>query len=184
MCLDYCKYTFPKGEYKQPEDNLAHYMIYNPEIDAYYKQISPYYDDWKNGKKNSYSPLEIHAVLSYATNKWMGKQVTSFSQNVPIDSIFEEITEKERPVIISGNFSGLNHIVVLVGVIYNKKNTVQETLKQMPESVIYDDPFGKTYEYNKGLSGNDCIVPFNKFLDDVKPLKETRYKWAHVFPVL
>ncbi|GHT62541.1 hypothetical protein FACS1894109_21390 [Spirochaetia bacterium] len=187
MALDYAGYHFPPGYFKQPEDNLGKFIMEDPEIDAYYKKISMYYDDWRKGIKGCYTPIEIHDVLSYGTNKWLGKQVTAFSMSMPIDSIFEEIIEKDLPVILSGKFPNkageepkLNHINVLVGAIYTKQDTVQRSIASMPESVIIDDPYGEVGNYVSGKSGNNVIVPFNKFLDWYKPVGETRFKWAHV----
>jgi uncharacterized protein YvpB len=81
MALDYLGYSFPKGEYEQPEDNLRAF------IEA-------------NGKNP-----ENHYQLSEFTNKWMGREVTRFNTARKISDILTEILEG-RPVVISGTFPG------------------------------------------------------------------------------
>ena len=159
MALCYLGYQFPKGKYKQPEDNL-HYFI-TEEL-----KLRPW----------------VHAELSLGTNKWMGKDVTSFSTVRPIKDIFKEL-KNGKPVVLSGDFPGtptvrktpLGHIVVLVGAIWNKNIFLRR-----PTTVIIDDPYGDTLNDWKG-SGNDIELSWTQFIDWFKPIKSETVKWGHFF---
>lgn len=192
MAADYMGYNFPDGKYDQPEDNAADFTMKSPEVDAYYKAKMPaMYADYKAGKEGCYTPNEIHAVLSYAMNLWMGCQMTQFIDNMPIKDMLTKLTYDNEPMVISGKFDKLSHIVVLVGAIYkNNLGTVNPTLEQAYESIkinkplymIYDDPWGCTYNYaDTTKKGNDVIIPYKKFISDIKPFNNETIKWAHTF---
>jgi uncharacterized protein YvpB len=165
MALDYLGYSFPNGTYQQPEDNLRVFIE-------------------RHGK----DPTN-HYVLSEYTNKWMGRGVTRFSTERAIEAIFTELREG-RPVVVSGTFPGypepnvnratgkkepLGHIVCLVGVEFKNKNS-----GSLPDSVLWDDPYGNTLQNWKG-SGDDISVAYQTFIDWIKPCGDTRYKWGHFF---
>jgi len=170
MALDYMGYVndFPKGRYKQPEDNLRDFIENDPECIKSYEN----YIRMNAWAKNIPAP-QIHDVLSTCTNLWMKKVVTRFRSYMVITDIINEI-KNGRPVVINGLFqrpgrSPLDHIVVLVG--YNDKT----------QDVCYDDPYGKTYEWNTNIRGNDCWVPWNTFIRDIKEPDNTIAKYAHIF---
>lgn len=165
-------------------DKLAKYLIEDSEIRKYYEKRFPTQSkEFTDGKKDAYGPNEIHNVLSYGTNKFIDAgTVTYFSSNVSWKEIMYELVYKNNPVGISGKFSGLNHIVLLVGCAYSKlDNGTCPGDNQVPDYLIIDDPFGKTYEYGKGLSGNDVWIPFSRCLDDFKALDNLSFKYAHRF---
>jgi uncharacterized protein YvpB len=158
MAISYLGYEFPKGAYEQPEDNLRAF------IEAHGK-----------------SP-EVHADLSDMTNEWIGQKITSFSTERNILKIMQELLDG-RPVVISGAFPGyptlrakpLHHIVCLVGAEWPDDKT-----EYFPESVIWDDPYGNTMNDWKG-SGNDIKVPWQNFIDWIKPVGSAWEKWGHFF---
>jgi hypothetical protein len=165
MALDYMGYVFPNGVYEQPEDNLRSFIE-------------------RRGK----DPTN-HYILSEYTNRWMGKEVTRFSTERTTGAICTELLE-ERPVVISGAFPGypepnvntvtgkrepLGHIVCLVGLGFKDRDT-----GSLPDYAIWDDPYGNTLENWKG-SGNDICVPYQTFIDWIKPCRDTGYKWGHFF---
>ena len=53
--------------------------------------------------------------------------------------------------------------------------------ENMSAAISDEDPFGKTYEYSKGLSGNDVWIPFEKCVADFKSLDNPNFKFAHRF---
>jgi uncharacterized protein YvpB len=165
MALDYLGYTLPNGAYQQPEDNLRAFIE-------------------RHGK----DPTN-HYVLSDYTNKWMGKEVARFSTERTIGAILTELREG-RPVVISGTFPGypepnvnkvtgkqesLGHIVCLVGLEFKNGNS-----GSLPDSMIWDDPYGNTLQNWMG-SGNDISIPYQTFIDWIKPCGDTTYKWGHFF---
>lgn len=165
-------------------DKLAKYLLEDPEIREYYKRRFPGTSkDFFTGVKNAYGPNEIHNVLSWGTNKFLDiGAVTYFSTRVSWAEILNELIYKQNPVGISGTFSGLHHIVLLVGCAYDKMDFVNSpSYAQVPKYLIVDDPYGKTYEYDKGLSGNDIWIPFDKCVDDFKDVNNPAFKYAHRF---
>ena len=181
MGLDYSGFKFPKGKFEQPEDNLCDFIINSAEVDAEYKRTVPaMYEAYKRGDKDSYTPNEIHALLSMGTNLWMGTKATQFTTDGNIrDIINSEILTANRPVIISGVYRNLNHIVDLVGVAVKAGCDPKTTA---PDYLIIDDPYGNLVQgYDKNLSGNDIIIPWQYFIDQTKPLKNATTKWFHTF---
>jgi hypothetical protein len=158
MALGYLGYSFPKGEYDQPEDNLRKFIE-------------------SNGKNP-----EAHYELSEYTNKWMGRKVTDFSTSRKISEILKELLSG-RPVVISGTFPGyptrkqkpLGHIVCLVGAEWPGKDWIGP-----PDSMIWDDPYGNTLADWKG-SGNDIKIDYQMFINWIKPTGNTSIKWGHFF---
>ncbi|MCQ2209251.1 MAG: C39 family peptidase [Paludibacteraceae bacterium] len=146
----YSKYAY---KFSQPEDCLQQYMLDNG--------LTPTY----------------HPDLSRAFNQFLGYNVTSFSMNVPLEDLIEEI-KSGRPVVISGDFPKsdgrtLGHIVVLVGLIFEKE------LDKLPSYWIIDDPYGDTLNDWTG-SGNDIKLPHEFFMKVIKN-KGMSKKWAHTF---
>jgi hypothetical protein len=158
MALDYLRYSFPQGSYKQPEDNLRAFMES--------KGLEP----------------TIHNQLSRGVNEWIGKKVTSFSTSVPVDTLIREIVAG-RPAVLSGNFPGypnsvktpLGHIVCLVGFEWVRNN-----YNEIPSAAIVDDPYGDTLA-NWKESGNDIKIPWELFIKWFKPIGNSKIKWAHLF---
>jgi hypothetical protein len=159
--LDYLGVRFPGGKRNQPEDRLYEYI-----------------------KENKGEPTN-HGDLSKFTNQWVGKTITKFSTAVPLETIITEVCNN-RPVIMSGDFPGyptkkpkpLGHIVCLVGAQWNGMNSIIGH----PDFFIVDDPYGNTLDDWKG-SGNDIKIPYNLFIEWLKPLKDDKVKWGHTFIV-
>ncbi|MDR2150147.1 MAG: C39 family peptidase [Spirochaetaceae bacterium] len=163
MALSYLGYTFPKGNYEQPEDNLREFI--------------------ETAEKNP----ENHYELSEYTNRWIGKTVTSFSTNRLITTIFKELIDG-RPVVVSGTFPGfptrrqkpLGHIVCLVGAEWEDAEYHGTETTAQPVRVIWDDPYGNTMEDWRS-SGNDIVVNYQFFREWLKPVNNEKVKWGHFF---
>ena len=165
-------------------DKLAKFILEDKEIRDYYKKRFPTVSkDFFDGKKDAYGPNEIHNVLSWGTNRFLNiGSVTYFSTHVSWKDIVNEIVYKNCPVGVSGKFSGLHHIVLAVGCAYNSlSGGTVPGVNQVPDYIIVDDPYGKTYEYSKGLSGNDVWIPFQNCVTDFKDLNNANFKYAHRF---
>lgn len=197
MALDYNGWVFPDlGKWKQPEDSLAEYISTSVEIDARYKKMMPgLYKDYKNmkmtnGKVDYYTPNEIHDLLAYGTNLWLGcSSAIKFNEKADIWDIIKELVNG-RACVISGKFAGLNHIVTLVGCTWNFKSVPGASLtktistlisdKIMPTGFIIDDPYGDFHkQYKPGFSGNDIELTLEEFYSLVKPLGNTQVKMCH-----
>lgn len=204
--LDYNGFIFPKGKYEQPEDNLTDFAMSSEKVDFYYKTHIPVlYKDYKAKKTHKdpktgavvidyYTPNEVHSVIAYAVNLWLGCEVDTFKENTPIIDIVKEIIE-ERSCVISGVFNGLNHIVSLVGCqwVFDKPFPTNWTIdkivehilqtKTLPTKYIIDDPYGKWNAekgYNSGLSGNNSELTAKEFMSMIKPVNNNSIKMCHL----
>ena len=192
MALDYLGYIDFLGkrldniypELPRLPDKLAKFMLEDPRVlDFYNTNFKGCYNLFKEGNKDALGPNEIHTILSYATNLMLGiGNVTYFSTNTSWIDIVEDVVYNNLPIGISGKFSGLNHIVLMVGAAYKELSEGNRpSLLQKPDYIIVDDPYGKTYEYSKGLSGNDIWIPFAKCVEDFKSVDNPYFKFAHRF---
>ena len=179
------EYNAKYPELTRLPDKLAKYIFEDPEMNKYFKKRFPnYYKKFKAGNdKDAVCPNEIHNLLNWAANKFLDIGVaTYFSTHTPWENIIEDIIYNGTPVGVSGIFNNLNHIVLVVGVAYDCLEDQNEPGKcQEPSYLIIDDPYGKTYEYEKGLSGNDVWIPFNKCVSDFKPINNPNFKMTHRF---
>lgn len=197
MALDYMGYKFPDydSEYKQPEDQLTEFCLTSPVVREFYGKLSPtMYNQWieemaENEKKyssikdfkfdKSYPPNEVHAVLSFATNKWLGvENATNFRMDLTIEDITKELIDR-KPVVVSVKFGKLNHILTLTGVKIERNDE-----SWTPISFYADDTYGKfdfrTGKYNMSVSGNNCEM----FAADLVPCMKaigSSLKWGHLF---
>jgi hypothetical protein len=158
MALDYMGYSFPEGKYTQPEDNLREFI-----------------------EAKGWSP-EVHDQLSQGANEWIGRRAAFFSTGILINEVISEIIAS-RPVVMSGTFPGypkprlepLNHVVCLVGFEWEGNN-----YNETPTCAVVDDPYGNTMDNWRG-NGNDVKIPWGLFVSWMKPQKDTRAKWGHLF---
>ncbi len=187
MALAYLGWSFPKGRYIQAEDNLCEFIFTDERVLAFYKKSFPReYSAFERGDTNALCPNLIHAILAYATNLWMGREVMKFNFGLPTEAIIGNI-KANKPVVISGAFpykylSGkvgtLNHINVLVGVAY-KKTSYAKNPHMLPDYLIIDDPYGN-FNDNFVSKGNDVWIPYKEFMKKYKPFNNNA-KWCHTF---
>lgn len=194
MGLDYSGYHFPNGIYEQPEDNLADFLMTDERVDRYYKEKMPaMYADYKAGRDGCFTPNQVHAVLAYGTNLWMGTTAVTFSTEVKMITMKREILVNSRPLVMSGVFNKLNHVVCVVGLTFDIPDEIVKTNKMSvlkyivenklnPTEVIIDDPWGDPLSgYKPGRYGNDIALPYKYFINSLKPLGNSNIKWAHTF---
>ncbi len=193
-------YTFPAGEYNQPEDNLGLFILTNPEVMSKWKKQCPaQYDlfmkslDGKLTEKqlnDMYFPTELHDYLSFGANKWIGTSASSFSTNHDFRMLlWNSMVEDNLPLVLSTNFGGFGHIVCCTGVAYdeNEFNNLKYVDKGTltPKYIIVDDPWGKynpdTNKYDAPNGGNDIFIPWSRVVASVKPANSDKIKWAHTF---
>ena len=187
QALEIAGYQFPDifPNYKQPEDKLTYFIRNDSRVLSYWKTLDfVSYNNWCTRTGNYYQPNEIHAVLSYGTNLFMGKVVTRFIGGYSIDSIVQELLVKEKPCVMSGRFSGLNHIVTLVGCAVKEKVLTKKKIENIRfddiEYFLIDDTYGETGNYKQNKYGNDVIITPKRFLNEFKDLSNKTKKWCHV----
>lgn len=197
QALDYNGWIFPDlGKWAQPEDALSEYITNSSDVDLRYKTKMPtLYKEYKeekmtNGKVDYYTPNEIHDLLAFGTNKWLGvTNAVTFKEDADIWDIIKELING-RACVISGKFNNLNHIVTLVGCFWDFKeipkismNKLISTIvseKRMPAGFIIDDPWGDFhYKYKAGISGNDVRMTTDEFYSMIKPFGNTQIKMCH-----
>lgn len=193
MGLVYSGYNVPLRYPKLPqiEDNLIKFCQEDPRVAAYYREKMPgMYNDWIARKRGCYPPNEVHAILSWAINLYMGCSATRFSTNVPVRDIISSIALDCLPVVGSGVFATFGHVVCIVG--FTAK---PEFLKKLGESKVItddfrdlvlgwtiDDPYGNFHNgYKPVLPGNDIAMSNDEFYGMFKPLNDRYVKWAHMF---
>ena len=177
----------PKKEFQQLEDNLMYFCQHNPDVlKCYSKNYSNLFADWikerdeysakgieesKRYYKN-YPPNELHIVLTYAVNLFLneGKDVVEY-RSQSIDHIVKRLKNGES-LTVSGAFEGLNHIVCVVGVQYEK-----ETGKVL--KFLIDDPWYRTLNYKSKKTGDDSVLTYDEFLQFVKPVNSLE-KACHI----
>lgn len=190
--LDYAGYTFPTDpQYKQPEDSLLNFLLTNPEVDAEYAKVYPveyrkYIATGKDPKKST-PPNEFHTILSSGTNLWMGKkrgEVTRLRWDLNLRSMLFEFLQ-HRPIVVSGVFGKLHHIVCAVGFettqigIFNVAQPEDIEVDKVV-SVIIEDPYGDYRTEYKEISGKDVrmsVADFNLFIN----VQGQPQKWGHLF---
>ena len=212
QALDYAGWELPKGEHNQPEDNLTQFCRTNEEVLNYYNKKYPaMYNNWikectkLSGKEglsdldlvdrcwhmhfpDSFPPNEVHDVLSYAANKWMGyekDEITHFVENAYETNIVNALRHG-TPVVSSVKFGKYNHIITIVGFEYDDKkydSTSDDEIENYITNYIIDDTYGRfnfeTMKYDV-ISGNDTKIERKKFLSMLKPIGSNKY-YAHFF---
>lgn len=168
---------------KQLEDLLTEFIQNDPEVLDFYKKSHPNeYNAWINNKtvKSSIPPNQMHDILSFGVNKFVGRKVTQFSTKVSITEIFMEIVKKKNAVVTSGVWAGLGHITCTVGVVYSTPKSGGINILYM----INDDPYGNPmvgYKGPGGKLGNDLIIPIDYWNYSVRNQNDLNNKWCHTF---
>lgn len=217
QALDYAGWKIPDNRYpelKQLEDKLTRFSREDPDVLAYYeKKYKAMYDAWKkevSEKKqadqpeylvsctDSYAPNEVHDVLNYATNIFMGYTpediskgygATKFYESVPMGKIVNEILNN-LPVVMSVKHGSYGHYVTLVGFTTHEKNVIKDfrgdsCLKDENDIVDYiiDNTYGRfNFETEKydNVSGDNEHISKEKFESMLKPIGSAT-KVAHFF---
>lgn len=190
--LDYAGYTFPTdAKYQQPEDSLLNFLLTNPEVDAEYARIYPveykkYQVTGKDPKKST-PPNELHTILSSGTNLWMGKkrgEITRLRWDLSLrEMLFEFINH--RPIVVSGVFGKLHHIVCAVGFDTTQTNIFkiekpEEIDVDKVVSVIIEDPYGDYRTAYTDKNGKDVRMPASDFSLFINVQGQPQ-KWGHLF---
>jgi hypothetical protein len=173
---------FPTGgKYEQYEDCFLDFMMQSKEVDEYYAKSSPAaYADYKRELDSAYTPNQIHAVLAYAFNLWVGRECDTFVTNATVGSIIATLDSGKCVTssatfpytYLSGRVGTIGHINVLVG--YERSDLTNEVTQ-----LIVDDPHGSVYQNFKAGTGNSVLMPFADFIKWYKPLGNANVKFAH-----
>jgi len=157
-------------------------MFLNSPINQKYKKYNQPEDRLHSYIRDKGLNPENHYDLMKGYNQFMGKEIDYFSTNVLTFHLIDELLAG-RPWVGSGTFPGfpkpinkpLGHIVCVVGVVF-------ETNPYSPHEMIIDDPYGDTMNNWQG-SGNNIKIPWDLFVDWMKPVKDDKMFWAHRFKI-
>lgn len=187
MAYSYTGAAFPKTskKYTQEEDQFIEFLRNSKEVNDYYKNLQPsYYKAWKNNEKDNYPPEQIHDVLNYAFNLWVGWRAASLHLKAEVNSMIKFIMEDNRPMVLSGKFGRLNHIVCLVGLVADKEileHLGEKNLIKYVKKFIIDDPYGDFRDGYKTTRGNDVEMTSEDFVHIFKPVDDINFKICHFF---
>lgn len=198
-------------QFKQPEDKLTYFTRTNKDVLNYYKtKYTNMYNNWiaeakENAKKEkkeiwqvsckkAYPPNEVHDVMSYAVNLFVGYTAKDLAgmKRRPVTRFYNEFDEYEvvwqickgLPVISSVDpfKKGQGHYITIVGFIadddfvkptsYDEVSNKKIDLNKI-DSYIIDNTYGVFDFKNKcylAKSGNDEKIEREQFLDIIKPV--------------
>ena len=180
-------------ELKQPEDKLLKFTRTNENVLKYYeKKYKNMYRNWieeakslqKEGQelwevdcKKSYPPNEIHDVMSFATNAFLGyteeninnkHYATYLSNTFHIATVLMQL-EVGLPVVTSVRFGGFGHYITIVGCQWKGRHLTPDTVVNF----IIDNTYGrfnfKTEQY-ENVSGNDNLISKEELLSRARPV--------------
>ena len=156
----------------QPEDYLTSFLQSDIALEKM-KELAPWAINPETGTA-IYPPQEVHAVLAWAVNTLLNKEIVSFSSETPFDKIIETI-DRRGGVVLSGLFPlknrSLHHMVSLAG--YMK---YQNRISYL----LIDDPYGDFKSNYRSHRGNNIPVPIDEALSILKPVSSNKLKWAHL----
>lgn len=187
-------------ELKQPEDKLMKFTRTNETVLKYYEtkyrnMFRNWQDEakklkksdeelWQVNCKEAYAPNEVHDVMNFATNLFLGytekdienkDYATHFVSEFNERCVLKELSEG-CPVVSSVRFGGCGHYITIVGVQWH-----DELIPDNVENYIIDNTYGKfnfkTETYEK-VSGNDNIIPREELLARVRPAMHLFIKGA------
>lgn len=133
IALQKAGYFLQQGMFDSPSLNLLDYLK-NEEVDKIYKNYSSLlYKDYKMNLPNSFKPWEVCEVLYKGINSWLGQDIISFSKDINIDLIVNNVI-KNTPVILIKNKLNENqskddsNLIIVFGVIFKSNVDIFDTL--------------------------------------------------------
>jgi len=162
MCqaLAICGYQFPKGDYRQEEDNLMYFILHDPRVrDFYVKYNQP-----------SYKPYELHEALCYATNLWMDKHVCAFRASIDFEKTISNI-DHGNCILFGGRYPTykgtlIDHITCCHG--------------YAGDNIILADSWGNYQTlYAETRAQRSVLMPHEDFISYIKT-PEVDVKWGDI----
>lgn len=224
QALEYAGWQWDQSmfpQFKQPEDKLTYFCRTNKDVLAYYKKhYANMYNNWvaeasatatKQDKEiwqvsciYNYPPNEVHDVMSYAVNLFMGYTADDLAsmERRPVTRFYNSFDEQDviwqlckgLPVVSSVDpfKRGGGHYITIVGFVaedafefptsYNQIKNRELNTSFIKEYII-DNTYGKFDFVNKkyvAVSGNDEHIERSRFLSIIKPVSHYFSKGAAV----
>ena len=223
QCLGYAGWEVDMNiipQFKQIDDKLTYFTRTNKDVLDYYKtHYLNMYNNWMSEAKekakaqhkqywevaciNSYPPNELHDVMSYAVNLFLGYSVKDLAtmKKRPVTRFYNEFDEYEvvwqicskgLPVISSVDpfKKKQGHYISIVGLIADDDFVAPKSYDEVTEhkidlskikTYIIDNTYGVFDFVNKkyiAVSGNDENLSREKLLDIIKPVSHYFSKGA------
>lgn len=155
-----------------------------PEAYEAMRRLAPWaFKPFRSGEAQ-YPPREVHVMLDWAMEKWLGRKVSTFREDVRLEELAMELV-RGRAVIINGRFTPQGHVVELVGL-----RTRQESILFVPRAQYIqvseiewwtiDDPRGDYRTGYQDVKGNGVTVPRDLF-NGLTNTYNRNSKWAHLY---
>lgn len=172
MALKASGWPVPSPKGVRPEDHLTGILL-SPDAKERRAAIP---GNWAD----DIPPNQIHAVLAWGINRWLGKRVVQFKENGTLRDVVSHLYHRTA-LVMNGLFAGLDHNIAVVGF-----DTAQEEHEfrggidlDRVTDIIIDDPWGDYHTSYKDQNGNDVHVTVEEF--DRITHKANGPKWMHVF---
>ena len=157
MALKQAHHKLPKTSL-QPEDALSELLL-SPQAYTVMMGRAPWAFDHDGAA--IYPPQQVHAMLEWGINEWMGREVDHFSTDKHPMSLIPDL-DSGCGIILSGLFpmpwGELGHIVSLAGY---SRDDVLEAL----DGWVIDDPYGDWHTGFANTHGNDVLLSTAEFND-------------------
>ena len=133
------------------------------------KEAYDYQKKYHSWSVKDWAPQEVHAVLSWAINKLVGKKVTEFHNTIDTRILLFKLLQ-DKSSVLSGKFNGLGHIVCLSGFVTTQQNirkikSHKEIDLEKVTQFIIDDPYGNYKDnYKDHYNGNNIYMPKEDWL--------------------
>lgn len=179
-------------ELTQPEDKLMKFARTNENVLKYYeRKYKNMYKSWQDEAKklkredqelwqvdckDSYAPNEVHDVMNFATNAFLGYTEKDIEEGHFATRMLPEFDEWKLinsleaglPIVTSVRFGKFGHYITIVGAQY-KKSLIPSNVV----NYIIDNTYGRfnfeTETYEK-VSGNDNVLPKKELIERVRPV--------------
>ena len=173
---------------EQPEDALTHFLEHDPRVVDFYRNND---QAWiRELQAAGRPPNEIHPVLAYGTNLWLGRpDLVRFTWSATLTGIANALLHKHAVVVSGewpcamrdGSIKEIGHVVAVVGF-----ETAQDNLGdgshldgELISAFIIDDPYGDYRTLYREHRGDDVVCSLSDFRAFTKTRHQSGSKLAH-----
>ncbi len=169
---------------EQEEDVLTG-ITESPEAYEAMRRMAPWaFRPFRTGRP-TYPPAQVHVMLDWAMERWIGRKLSIFREDVSLEELVNELVHG-RAAIINGKFTPGGHVVELVGL---RSRQDDLGLARWPKDVDLraiewwriDGPYGNYHTGYEDPRGNGVTIPFDLFNNLTNDYGNADRKWAHLY---
>lgn len=187
MALTYSGISNLPSYQGQLEDTLTNFANTDSRVVEHYRNHK---EGWIRQEFRRGRPAnEIHEVMYFAVNTWVGRNVVSFNYRTPLEEMVSSLLDG-RACVLSGNFLSkrsngeivsIGHVICLVGFETSQENIEPTNIdKSKIINFIVDDSYGNYKTFYVDRNGNDIVMPMVDFMKYIKAPNTDR-KWCYQF---